>query len=264
MELLLYIALVLYIAGWFVQSLYFFTGKDFFGGKVQEVSKLTLTAGCTIHLAALFVRYSESGHAPMADMFETIMFYSFTVVFATVAIIYRYDERSIEVAAMPVAILALAVSLSVVSPAKPLNLVLRTWYFETHVMSSFAAYALFTVAFAAALLYLALDKNDNETLRVEAFQEIMGRSIMWGFFLFSISMFLAAIWSYLAWGSYWLWDAKVIWSFIVWFYYGGAIHAWFVKGWRGRAFAIASIIGFFVVAFTYLGVSLLMKSTHSF
>lgn len=227
-------------------------------------SKYVLTVGLALHTGALLFRTYSTGHAPMADMFETIMLYSFTVVLATVIIIFRYKERTVELISMPVAMVALVVSILAISPGKPLSLVLRTWYFETHVMSSFAAYAFFTVAFSSAVLYLIIERNSSDGIRIDTFQEIMGRSIMWGFFLFSISMFLAAIWSYLAWGSYWLWDAKVIWSFIVWFYYGGAIHAWFVKGWRGRAFAIGSIIGFFVVLFTYLGVSLLMKSTHSF
>jgi len=96
------------------------------------------------------------------------------------------------------------------------------------------------------------------------FQDIANRSILWGFFFFSASMFAGAVWAYLAWGTYWLWEPKVIWSFIVWFYYAGAMHAYYVKEWRGKGLAIATVIGFFVVLFTYLGVSLLMKSSHSF
>jgi len=42
------------------------------------------------------------------------------------------------------------------------------------------------------------------------------------------------------------------------------MHAWYVKQWRGTGLAIATIIGFIIVLFTYLGVSLLMKSSHSF
>ena len=96
------------------------------------------------------------------------------------------------------------------------------------------------------------------------FQDIANRSILWGFFFFSASMFAGAVWAYLAWGTYWLWETKVIWSFIVWFYYAGAMHAYYVKEWRGKGLAIATIVGFFVVLFTYLGVSMLMKSSHSF
>lgn len=264
MVVLLAVAFVFYCLGLLFQYLNITKVIKADSLKLDSITKILMTAGFLAHSIALIIRTYSTGHAPMADMFETIVFYSWFSVLATLVIVYRYKERSIELISMPVAILALGVSLFVVSPGKPLTMVLRTWWFETHVMSSFAAYALFTVAFASAVLFLIIERLGTTGVRIETFQEIMGRSVLWGFFLFSMSMFLAAIWSYLAWGSYWLWDAKVIWSFIVWFYYGGAIHAWFVKGWRGRAFAVGSIIGFFVVLFTYLGVSLLMKSTHSF
>jgi ABC-type transport system involved in cytochrome c biogenesis permease subunit len=94
--------------------------------------------------------------------------------------------------------------------------------------------------------------------------DIANRGIMWGFFLFSASMFAGAVWAYLAWGTYWLWEPKVLWSFIVWFYYAGAMHAYYIKAWRGRGLAVATVIGYVVVLFTYLGVGLLMKSSHNF
>ncbi len=56
----------------------------------------------------------------------------------------------------------------------------------------------------------------------------------------------------------------MLWSFIVWFYYAGAMHGYYVKDWRGKGLSIATLIGFVIVIFTYLGVSLLMKSSHSF
>ncbi len=62
----------------------------------------------------------------------------------------------------------------------------------------------------------------------------------------------------------WMWEPKMIWSFIVWFYYAGAMHAYYLRAWRGRALSVATVFGFFVALFTYLGVSLLMKSSHSF
>ncbi|MBI5561217.1 MAG: cytochrome c biogenesis protein CcsA [Deltaproteobacteria bacterium] len=56
----------------------------------------------------------------------------------------------------------------------------------------------------------------------------------------------------------------MLWSFIVWFWYAGAVHAYYVMGWKGRGVAVMAVIGFFIVLFTYLGVGLLMKSSHSF
>lgn len=232
--------------------------------KVELASKVLLTLGLLVHTAGLLERIFSTGHAPMASMYETLVFYSWTTVLVSVLVVYRYSERVTELVTLPVSMLAIAYALVNEKPGGPLTLILRTRWFETHVTASFAAYALFTLAFSGALVYLVMRYKGSEGDELKKFQDIAGRSILWGFFFFSASMFAGAVWAYLAWGTYWLWEPKVLWSFIVWFYYAGAMHAYFVKEWRGVGLSIATVIGFFVVLFTYLGVSMLMKSSHSF
>ena len=229
-----------------------------------RASRWLLVAGLIVHTAGLFERIYSTGHAPMASMYETLVFFSWTVALVSAIVIFRYRERETEVVTMPIAILALLFSLPNEKPGGPLALILRTHWFETHVTASFAAYALFTLAFSGALIYLWKKWRGIEADELKKFQEIAARSILWGFFFFSASMFAGAVWAYLAWGTYWLLEPKVIWSFIVWFFYAGAMHAWYMREWRGTGLAIATVLGFIVVLFTYLGVSLLMKSSHNF
>lgn len=230
---------------------------------LDSVSKAFIAAGLLSHTAGLIVRIISTGHAPMASMYETLVFYSWTTVLVTVIVIFRYRERLPEVITVPVAILAAVSAVFNEKPGGPLTLILRTRWFETHVTASFAAYALFTLAFAGAVLYLIHPEREGGG-ESKKFQEIAGKSILWGFFFFSASMFSGAVWAYLAWGTYWMWEPKIIWSFIVWFYYAGAMHAYYVKEWRGKGLSVATVAGFFVVLFTYIGVSMLMKSSHSF
>ena len=231
---------------------------------LERASRLVLFLGLLLHTAALVMRTVSTGHAPMASMFETLLFYSWATVLLSAVVIIRYDERVTELVTVPTAAAALAFALANVTPGKELAIVLRTIWFETHVTSSFAAYAFFTLAFSGAVVYLIKDLRGDSEDETKKFQEIAARSVLWGFLFFSASMFAGAIWGWLAWGTYWLWEPKVIWSFIVWFFYAGAMHAWFVREWRGRGLAVATVIGFFVTLFTYLGVGLLMKSSHSF
>lgn len=231
---------------------------------LEGASKIFLALGFLSHTAGLIARIYYTGHAPMASMYETLVFYSWTTILVSIIVIFRYSERVTEIITVPVSILALIFALANEKPGGPLTLILKTRWFETHVTASFAGYALFTLAFSAALLYLLKSAKGADEPELKKFQDIAGRSILWGFFFFSASMFAGAVWAYLAWGVYWMWEPKIIWSFIVWFYYAGAMHAYFVKEWRGKGLSIATVIGFFVVLFTYLGVSMLMKSSHSF
>ncbi|MBI5233394.1 MAG: cytochrome c biogenesis protein CcsA [Deltaproteobacteria bacterium] len=258
---LLYGAVFFYIAAYALIFIYHIKG----GVVLERASRISIILGLVLHTGTLGIRTFETGHAPMASMFETLLFYSWATVLVSVVVILRYNERFTELITAPAALLAIVFSFFNETEGKPLTLILRTRWFETHVTSSFAAYALFTLAFSAACLYIifGFKKYPRDELK-RTFQDIAARSILWGFFFFSASMFSGAVWGYLAWGAYWMWEPKIIWSFIVWFYYAGAMHAYFVREWRGMGLSIATASGFFIVIFTYLGISLLMKSSHSF
>lgn len=231
---------------------------------LYTTSLALLCLGLLSHSLALGIRMYSTGHAPMANMYETLVFYAWCSVVVSAIVIFRYKERSVEIFTVSLAIVALFFGLANEKPGGPLTLILRTVWFEIHVTSSFAAYALFSLAFSGALIYLITSARKGPDGELRKYQDIAARGVLWGFFFFSASMFSGAVWGYLAWGAYWLWEPKVIWSFIVWFYYAGAMHAYYVKAWRGKGLAVATVIGLLVVGFTYLGVSLLMKSSHSF
>lgn len=260
MKPFLYATIVLYAISFVTVAVYNVTGSK----GLEKASRASLVLGLLVHTAGLVQRIYSTGHAPMASMYETLVFFSWTAVLVSVIVAFRYNERETELFTVPVSVLAILFALANEKPGGPLTLILRTRWFETHVTASFAAYALFTLAFSAAVLYLVHRFRGTGEAELKKFQDIAARSVLWGFFFFSASMFAGAVWAYLAWGTYWLWEPKIIWSFIVWFYYAGAMHAYFVKEWRGAGLSVATVIGFFVVLFTYLGVSMLMKSSHSF
>ena len=45
-----------------------------------------------------------------------------------------------------------------------------------------------------------------------------------GFALWSLSMIFGGFWGVVAWGAYFMWDVKIIWSVILWFHYASFIH----------------------------------------
>lgn len=138
----------------------------------------------------------------------------------------------------------------------PLPPVLKIIWFELHVVLAFLSYALFGIGAVIGCLYLKGKDNLLESAQY--------RSILIGYGLFSLSMIFGGIWAYLAWGTYWLWTPKELWTSIVWLFYSLYLHARLMRRWTGKPSAALGIIGFFIVIFTYLGVSLLMKSSHTF
>ena len=52
--------------------------------------------------------------------------------------------------------------------------------------------------------------------------------------LWTFTIIAGAIWAGDAWGRYWGWDPKEVWSFITWVAYACYLHARATAGWKGR------------------------------
>ncbi len=93
--------------------------------------------------------------------------------------------------------------------------------------------------------------------------EVIDKGFMYGLLGFSISMLFGGLWGYVAWGDYFLWDAKVVWSVILWLFYSACIHVdhWpALKGYKPHL----AVAGFLILFITYVGTSFFISSTHSF
>ncbi len=99
----------------------------------------------------------------------------------------------------------------------------------------------------------------------EMLDELTYKSVAIGFPIFTLGgLIFGAIWADQAWGKYWTWDPKETWSLITWFVYAFFLHSRLMRGWKGAKAAIVSVIGFFAMVFTYLGVNLLLSGLHSY
>jgi ABC-type transport system involved in cytochrome c biogenesis permease subunit len=94
--------------------------------------------------------------------------------------------------------------------------------------------------------------------------DIQFKTALVGWTFFSVSMVAGGIWGYFAWGTYWLWTPKELWTSILWIFYALVLHVRLKGQSWDRVSAWLGIIGAGVMLFTYLGVSMLMKSSHSF
>jgi ABC-type transport system involved in cytochrome c biogenesis permease subunit len=211
---------------------------------------LALHAGLIVSAS---LRY---GRIPLIGMHETLGFLAFSI--GVTALISGWRRKRDAFSLLTISLILLLLAGSAWSPSVQHSLppVLKTVWFELHVILSFIAYAVFAVG--AVFGILALRWNETGAERSQY------RSLLLGYILFSIAMIFGGIWAYLAWGTYWLWTPKELWTTIVWFFYSLYLHARLVRGWTGRKVIWMGIIGFLVVMFTYAGVGLLMKSSHEF
>ncbi len=92
----------------------------------------------------------------------------------------------------------------------------------------------------------------------------MSKAVAIGFVFETAMLLTGSVWAQYAWGSYWSWDPKEVWSFITWVVFALYLHTRVVMGWKGKRSAVIAIIGFLAALFTYFGVNYLLSGLHSY
>ena len=235
-------------------------------------------AGLVGNAAGIIARWGESyslgiGHAPLSNLYESLIFFSGTIVLLYLFIEQKYKNRTIGAFATPLAFLALAyasLSPNISDRIQPLLPALKSNWLIAHVMTCFVGYAAFAIAFGISIMYMIKQRNAGGAAGVlerlpnpGVLDELTHQLVMFGFLFLTAGIITGAVWANSAWGRYWGWDPKETWSLITWFVYATLLHARLMRGWRGRRIALISVFGFAAVIFTYFGVNYL-PGLHSY
>ncbi len=251
------------------------TGKEFWG----PLASLSALAGLIAQTAGLLLRWFESykmgiGHAPLSNLYESLIFFAWTIVFLYLIVEWRIKSRTIGAFVIPFAFLSMAFasfSPNINTRIQPLIPALQSNWLISHVITCFFGYAAFAIACGLGFMYLlkGLEKGENSgpflrfLPRREILDELTYHSVVIGFIFLTLGIITGSVWAYSAWGSYWSWDPKETWSLITWLIYAAMLHSRFLRGWKGKRMAVMSIIGFVSVLFTYFGVNYL-PGLHSY
>jgi ABC-type transport system involved in cytochrome c biogenesis permease subunit len=220
-------------------------------------------SGLVLHTAALLLRTFQSGHAPFTNMYESLSFLAWAIVLAFLIIDRKVHIPRIGpyIMLIVVGLVALASSPLMPKEATPLVPALQSYWLWLHVSVTLLGEAFFAVAFVTSILYLRADTEEKK----DKFDSVSYRSVAVGFPLFTLGgLVFGMVWAYKAWGTYWSWDPKEVWSLITWIVFALYLHTRIVMGWKGRRSAIIAIVGFLAALFTYFGVNYLLSGLHSY
>jgi cytochrome c-type biogenesis protein CcsB len=238
--------------------------------------------GFLVQTVAIILRWKESydigmGHAPLSNLYESVVFFSWTIILIFGIIDLKYKYRVVGAFVVPFALLGMTwAQLGLHSGIEPLVPALQSNWLLYHVVTCFLGYAAFAVACGISIMYLIKDWMEGPSSSAHAggiiamfpsirvLDDLNYRAIMIGFPLLTLGIVTGAAWANYAWGTYWSWDPKETWSLIVWFVYAAFLHARITRGWVGRRAAILSIVGFAATIFCYLGVNLFLSGLHSY
>ena len=232
-----------------------------------------------IHFAATIMRGIAADRVPWANMYEFAMTGTLLIVTVFLIVITRIDLRFLGTFLTGLVLVLLGVAaLRFYVEVAPLPPALQSAWLVIHVFVASLATGFFAIGFALSTIQLF--QFQRESLVAEAksvklrflatlpssftLENLAYRVNIIGFILWTFTLMAGSIWAEKAWGRYWGWDTKEVWTFIIWVIYAGYIHARATRGWRGSRSAWLAIIGFSAVMFNFGIVNVFFKGLHSY
>jgi len=152
-EKFLFVALVAYLSA----SVLYGSSLALRQAGLLEGAVLFSRSGLLLHTIAILVRWSSSGHAPLSDIYEMVLVFSWAVVALHSLAEWRLKLPFLGAITLPIAALALILMQVLPGEIRPLVPALQSTWLQIHVTLAMLSYAGFTISFAVALLYLIKD-----------------------------------------------------------------------------------------------------------
>lgn len=259
------VAYGLFLVAFILALAFWITGST----AAYRLSILGVAAGFLFHTAGLVARGYLGGRAPWANLFEATITITWGGVLFALAFERAYRTGLFAGAAALAGFLGLAAAdlmpVSFGSHVEPLVPVLRSYWLVIHVSSLLLSYGAFAIAAMVGVVSLIMRVREGPKPEIlERYDRYIYRVVQVGFVFLTAGIILGAVWANESWGRYWGWDPKETWAFITWCGYAAFLHGRMVGWFKGASTAVASVVGFLLVLFTYIGVSFLLPGLHSY
>jgi cytochrome c-type biogenesis protein CcsB len=240
-------------------------------------------AGFVAAVAAFVWRWSQAGHPPLQNLFE--VFLGLGMLAFPISVFSRRALGTADEAAdaiLGVLVLFPAGFVFSVAP-HPLPPVLQSPLFVPHVAAYMLAYVILAKAAVPAARRLFSSERGAESGKPCATAGLVRpcdtltknisddaaayRLVSFGFPLLTLGLVLGAWWGKMAWGDYWNWDPKELWSLAAWLVYLLYFHVRYRFGAaHPRLTAAFVLVGLATIVLTLLWVNLarLFAGLHSY
>lgn len=235
--------------------------------------------GVLIHAAGVLTRAIGSGRVPWGNMYEFLTTGAFVAVAVFLLVLIRRDLRFLGTFVVGLAIIMLvAASVAYWTPVGHLVPALQSYWLIIHVSIAVMSSALFTLTFAMSALQLVQSHRQKTVTAGGAdklgfmrlvpsalsLENLSYRINAIAFIGWTFTLMFGAIWAEKAWGRFWGWDTKEVWTFVIWVVYAGYLHARATRGWTGTRAAWLSIVGYLCVVFNFTIVNQFFNGLHSY
>lgn len=226
------------------------------------------------HAFAVVARAVAASRAPWGNLYEFMTSGALVIALVYLVFLLRKDLRFVGTFVSGVVLLMMiGATIGFPTPVGNVQPALQSWWLITHVSVAVVASGLFALTFSMSVLQLIKQRTEKRGPATGFMRLVPSSSALenWSyrlnaiaFVMWTFTLIAGAIWAEQAWGRYWNWDAKEVWTFVIWVIYAGYLHARATRGWTGTRSAWLNITGFLALVFNYTIVNLYFPSLHSY
>ncbi len=248
--------------------------------KAAGIAMMLTRLGGLLLVASAAMRGLSVHRPPLGNMFEFALVGCMFVIVVFVAISLRRDLRWLGLFVVGPVLLTLGLAITVFyTDASELMPSLRSVWLVIHVTVATFSVALFTIAFSVTILHLVKSwlegQNPAGMSRVRTIvntalpraasldRTAYGIHVV-AFPLWTFTLIAGAIWAEQAWGRYWQWDPKEVWTFVIWVVYAAYLHARATTGWSPRSANYLALAGYGAILVNYVVVNVFFVGLHSY
>ncbi len=240
---------------------------------VRAAMALTVLAWL-LHVTGAVLRGVAASRVPWANMYEFTL--TATAIIVGVFLAVQVWQRLSFLGAFITGFALIALGIATVNfyvDVVPLPPALQSPWLVIHVFVATLGTGFFALGAGLSIVQLLQGRRESRgtgprflaTLpTADRLETLAYRLNVIGFVFWTFTLIAGAIWAERAWGRYWGWDTKEVWTFIIWVIFAGYIHARATRGWRGARSAWLAIIGFSAVLFNFTIVNLFFKGLHAY
>lgn len=241
----------------------------------QRAATALLVLAWLVHLGAVILRGIAAHRVPWANMFEFGLTATLLITAVFLGSLFWRDLAYLGALISGFVLLALGiVTVNYYVDVVPLPPALQSYWLVIHVFVASLSAAFFSLGAGLSVYQLVRSRFDRRAAGVprlmaslpgaDTLESLAYRLYVIGFVLWTFTLIAGAIWAERAWGRYWGWDVKEVWTFIIWVIFAGYIHARATRGWRGDRSAWLGLIGFGALLFNYAIVNVFFTGLHSY
>jgi cytochrome c-type biogenesis protein CcsB len=238
---------------------------------IVKILSWLLFTGFLFHTFGLGLRWYISGHSPMSNGYESMIFISWVTILAGF-IFSRKSAFTLSATAVLAGLTLLVAHLSFMDPEiTSLVPVLQSYWLTIHVSVITGSYGFLGLGAILGIINLVLislsgtRNSERISNTIDELTVINYKTLTLGLYFLTIGTFLGAVWANESWGRYWGWDPKETWSLITIIVYAFVTHSRLIPGLKDiYTFNLLSLFAFSSVLMTYFGVNYYLSGLHSY